>query len=533
MNHALITLLLLLSLPVLALANAREKAERPFLTDLHERVHPRWASFLNELPRLGGRYQDPALRTEVVLVIEADGAISSTEQPVRAGLPGFDSAAVDVVRDLGRLPPPPPPLRSDDGRVYVRWRFQRQAPGCETSSIEDRRLPLSEAVPRLVKDGRADEAAARLRQAGEGGPPPRDLLRLFIEDLAQRAATGQDTAARAAAAAVLAQLPSAEPLILSLVADPEGKVQAAALAALEARRLPLSGAVGPALKQLLGGDLRVRAALLLHRLGDESGGIALRKALAVGFAPAESAAALLSIKAGAEAAQITAGLLTSPVTQRAGALAAAVLGDPSLQGPLLALRGGPDDQRAAVLTALGALGPAANAAARKLILRGFLDLAEPVRIAAAAASAKVGDRSRNVRYRLVDALSDPVPAVRAAAAAALVQIGGEQAKDELNQPARDRALEVRLALLKALQDHPFPSAPQLIDRLLKDQEVAAALPAGTGTQVASRDEAVPAQAPAQAKDADPARGRALAEEVLSPGEVVPRLRAAAEWLVLP
>jgi hypothetical protein len=525
MNHALLTLLILLSLPSLALASGREKAERPFLADLHERIHPRWASFLNELPRLGGRYQDPALRTEVVLIIEADGAISGTEQPARAGLPGFDDAAVDVVRDLGKLPPPPPSLRSDDGRVYVRWRFQRKTPGCETSSIEERRLPLSEAVPRLLKDGRADEATARLREL-KGGQPPHDLVRQVIEDLAQRAATGQDAAGRAAAAAVLAQLPAGEALLLSLIGDPEVKVQAAALTALEGRRLPLSGAVAPALKQLLNGELRVRAALLLHRLGDESGGMALRKALAVGFAPAETAAALLTLKAGAEAVQITAGLLESPVTQRAGALAAAVLGAPSLQEPLLALKGGPEDQRAAVVTALGAMGPAANAAARKLILRAFLDVAEPVRVAAAVASAKVGDRGRNVRYRLIDCLGDPAPAVRAAAAAALVQLGGEQAKDELQRPARDRALEVRLALLKALQEHPFPSAPQLLDKLLKDPEVAGAAALPAGTQVASRDEAVPAPAAAP-------RGRALIDEVLGRGEAVARLKAAAEWLVLP
>src|SRR5579883_1737237 len=142
MRTALITLsLLLFCLPARA-ERDWGGADAPYLKALHERIHPRWAAFLGELPRMGPTYQDPRLRAELVIAIAADGTLAGTALRSKTGVAGFDDATVDVVRDVGRLPPPPAGLRSDDGRVYVRWGFARQPPGCDDFAVIEQRLPL-------------------------------------------------------------------------------------------------------------------------------------------------------------------------------------------------------------------------------------------------------------------------------------------------------------------------------------------------------------------------------------------------------
>src|SRR5438105_3009014 len=113
--------------PSVGLAEDRwHGAAEPYLGQARERIHRRWAGFVRELPRAGAQYQDSKLAVELELTVEPDGAISRVVRTRGSGLAGFDDAPLDLVRDVGRLPPPPPALFSDDGKAHLRWRFARK-----------------------------------------------------------------------------------------------------------------------------------------------------------------------------------------------------------------------------------------------------------------------------------------------------------------------------------------------------------------------------------------------------------------------
>ena len=147
-------------------------ADALYVRMAHERLDPRWNTFVRELSRMpvGDRYQDPALATEVVIVVETDGTISRVERGFVSGLAGFDDAAIDLLKDVGRLPVPPPSLTSDDGKVYLNWRFTRSIPTAEVGSVTERRIAVEAAIPQLIMADRADEAVVRVDEARIADP---------------------------------------------------------------------------------------------------------------------------------------------------------------------------------------------------------------------------------------------------------------------------------------------------------------------------------------------------------------------------
>lgn len=361
----------------------KEPGAQAYLKQIHERIHPRWSTFLHALPQLQDEaYQDRALATTVVFAVTPEGLLTTVARPALSGLPGYDDAAVDMLRDIDPLPSPPRELRSDDGLVYLRWHLLRQDPGCEINGVVERRRSPSEATVLLMRAGRGEEALQRVRAAYPDlkAEERRGLLRTLASELAlaaSRAATARERELAATALAQVLQL-DAEVAIVALLDDSDPAVRRRALHTLLERPLtprpvglPWSHAVQTfegartslrgALRRRLGGrgaearDEQVLAAVMLLRLSDPSGRDYIRSLLVAGYNPADSAAQLVTIGDGEEARALTRALLDSDdsALQRAGAQAAAALRQPA--APLPAA---PPPSSSLALAALGDLDPA-------------------------------------------------------------------------------------------------------------------------------------------------------------------------------
>ena len=108
-----------------------------------------------------------------------------------------------------------------------------------------------------------------------------------------------------------------------------------------------------------------------------------------------------------------------------------------------------------------------------------------------------------------------MPAVRAAAAAALAQMGGAPALEELFRPARDPHPMVRAALARALAGHLSADGIPLLNRLRRDAD-----PDVRSAAVLTRDGAA----------AEPSDEQQLVDRILHARTPVERLHAAGDWL---
>ena len=471
---ALLTIATLAGAAQASEARWRNMDER-YLAEVHQRIHPLWSSFLAQLQRIptGSRYHDASLSVDILLTVERDGAITNVDVTHSAGLKGFDEAPVDLAHDVARLPAPPQALYSDDGKVYLRWRFKRSAPGCEEGAVVERRLPIDQAIPALIQMGYAEEAVARVEEAYREDPTQTHHLFMALTDqLGRVGMTDRDPRRRAAAAAILGHLDNAEVGLLTLLSEKSAAVRLAALAALADQ--PRSDAAVSAMLASLDIDSdRVAAIRALGRLGDHRAIAPLSALLAAGVAPADTAAALIALGARSDAAQVTINLLGgTPQARLAGAQAAKALVQLSLLPSLVAATaGGTAESRAAAVEAIGAIGERAMEA-RPVVFRALVDAAPSVRVQGAQAAVQIEPHSAAVRVRLVDMLSDQDASVRAASAAALARSFGntEDVAWELWRMTRDRAPSVRAAIGEALALHPVRASAFVLTKLRHDSD---------------------------------------------------------------
>ena len=104
---------------------------------------------------------------QVVLELVADrkGKVISVDVTTPSGADGLDQAAKDIAFDTGPLPKVDAKLLSDDGNVHAVWVFARKDGSCSDLQVRDVQLPVEQAVPALLSQGRDARAFERLTQA--------------------------------------------------------------------------------------------------------------------------------------------------------------------------------------------------------------------------------------------------------------------------------------------------------------------------------------------------------------------------------
>jgi len=122
--------------------NAAASPFADYLTAVHLRIHRLYADdYLPSIPAGPNRFNDPALRTKLEIIVNGDGSIYRVGIVESSGLMLFDYGAFSSVVNAQPFPVPPKNILSGDGRVYFRWGFYRSERQCGTFNAEAYILP--------------------------------------------------------------------------------------------------------------------------------------------------------------------------------------------------------------------------------------------------------------------------------------------------------------------------------------------------------------------------------------------------------
>jgi hypothetical protein len=393
--------------------------EHEYLRLLHERVHPRWAgNFLRlaagTLPA-SDQVNDPARATTVDMILAADGQIVAIEVSKGSGFAGFDDAAQEVLRDSIPFPSAAVDVRSDDGQVHLRWIFARDERRCSQVTVLHTEEPLAIAVPKLMRAGREAEVLRRLRVARDAGTAVDGYVTTMATAWLKAAIDRPHTTVEVADMLATMGDPAGIRWLKSAVKRPE--LAAAAGRALAAHHEP----VCPIVRGAFGSD------------GQPAAGL-----------PEQQSAALALANAGeADCAPGLIALLTNGKARVEARVAAAV-----------------------------ALGPIATDDAKKALSEASKEGSGPAALRAAALLAATRPGSGRGRvFALVGPLRDPVPDLRAAAAAGIVRAGGNSNLDDLYVVFKDNDPRPATAVALELDHLRTPEATALLVRLLKRPHV--------------------------------------------------------------
>jgi TonB family protein len=158
--------------------NTRAAPFAAFIARMHRSIHALWGfgalEDWDELPATSPLNNQNLLST-LELVLNADGTVDKVTIVRASGYLPYDTAAIDTAFAAGPYPDPPREIRSKNGKIYVHWRFYRDARQCATSGVDyfildnpptdsDREaLARAEAAPRApATPGR--EGPRRLRR---------------------------------------------------------------------------------------------------------------------------------------------------------------------------------------------------------------------------------------------------------------------------------------------------------------------------------------------------------------------------------
>jgi TonB family protein len=146
--------------------NTRAAPFAAYIARMHRSIHKLWGfGALEDWDELSGSspLNNPALMTELEIVLNRDGTIDKVGIVRTSGLSEYDSAAMDVAYSAGPYPDPPREIRSGNGKIYVHWRFYRDERQCATSGVD---YFILENAPKGGDDPDSQSAAPSL-----GGPP--------------------------------------------------------------------------------------------------------------------------------------------------------------------------------------------------------------------------------------------------------------------------------------------------------------------------------------------------------------------------
>ncbi len=182
------------------------RADAGFLTSVALQLQPGWGQFLDDcrirLPRTHPLNQ-LTLEATAELVLDRGGAVVEVSLVRPSGNPDFDRAVKDAIAEASAFARPPVEALSDDDRVYLRWVFarDRRQAGPATAAVEQRDLPLLQAVARIVKSGALGRAAVRIERATDPDRAAATTL-VAIAALREALASLDSTAQRAAVDAI-------------------------------------------------------------------------------------------------------------------------------------------------------------------------------------------------------------------------------------------------------------------------------------------------------------------------------------------
>ena len=119
--------------------NTRAAPFAAFVARMHRSIHKLWGfGVLEDWDEMSGSnpYNNPNLLTTLELVLNADGTIDKVTIIKASGYLPYDAAAIDVAYSAGPYPDPPREIRSKNGKIYIHWRFYRDARQCATSGVD-------------------------------------------------------------------------------------------------------------------------------------------------------------------------------------------------------------------------------------------------------------------------------------------------------------------------------------------------------------------------------------------------------------
>jgi TonB family protein len=381
--------------------------EATYLKTVHAAIHRRFSDnflrLIGEKLELTNPLNVPTLEAEVDLVIGGDGQLLSSQITKSSGFPGFDDAVIEIVRDVVPYPPAPSEVRSDDGTTHLHWIFARDQRRDSGFSVRRTFDPIAIALPKLLQQGRRDEALNRVAYARGNGEHVGEQFTLLALDWLKSSLHQPWTTVRIAK--LLAARGDGEAIkwLKSALQRPE--LAASAGEALAALKIP----VCPLVKATLEGQ--------------------------------------------------------NPNDQGTAAAALATAGDPACAAGLLKLLGSnkvAPDARAAAATALGAI---EDPAITKALKAAVEDSHPNVKAAALLAQVRPGAGRAKV-FMVEPYLRDPSPLLRAAAAAGVVRAGGDANLADLYVLFKDSDPRPALAALKELERLQTDESTHLIARLM-------------------------------------------------------------------
>jgi TonB family protein len=210
--------------------NTRAAPFAAFVARMHRSIHMLWGFGMiedwDDKPGTGG-VNDPNLLTTLEMVLNADGTVNKVTVVRASGNLEYDVAAIDVAYSAGPYPDPPREIRSANGRIYLHWRFYRDARECATSGVDYFILdnPPADAdkasSTTAELDPRGGPRVPRSPAAGEG---PRHLHRDLGDDAHRAKMQALDgEVARAAGSAAEETPPSATPPVVSQAEVPAAR----------------------------------------------------------------------------------------------------------------------------------------------------------------------------------------------------------------------------------------------------------------------------------------------------------------------
>jgi TonB family protein len=410
----------------------------PYLQALHAKVHRVWTdSFLTmaegQLPK-DHPINLPSRAVELEVVLTADGKLSEVEVAKPSREADFDKSALDVMKAAAPFLVAPEEALSDDGKVHVRWMLARDDRRCSGVSVEIKTRPLEEAVPMLVASGRESVAIARMQAAEEKDRHAAfaALARAWLD----RYEDDKELSLQVAEANALAGDPRGADRLRRAVEDagsPPGTAQSIAQG-LATLKVPVCPLIKESVAKKLVAE-NVTPSSTIPDLDDTE--------LVKRLKRLETRERILN-------------LLSEGSDGPCLSFAIALAKDRSAR---------PVD-RALALWGLGR----SDRAEAKTAVRALLSDGEPtVKSAAIWADARQ-EKGKGAVFRLIPYLRDRSSEVRAAAAAALVRVGGEEVLPQLFQVWREKDSSIYVALALELADLSGEASADMLLRLLRKED---------------------------------------------------------------